>query len=127
MKVLKSLLYTKDHEWVKVDGDEAYLGITDFAQRALGSIVFVELSEVDSEYSAGDNFGTVESDRDASDVFMPVDGKIVEVNEEVLDDPVLLNKNPYENWLIHFEILDKSQLEDLMSSEEYKEYCIEEE
>jgi glycine cleavage system H protein len=127
MKVLKSLLYTREHVWVKVDGDEAYLGITDFAQKALGSIVYVEVSEADTECTVGDNFGTVESDRDSSDLFIPIDGKVTEVNEEVVDDPALINKNPYENWLVRIEIDDKAQLEDLLSAEEYKEFCLEEE
>jgi glycine cleavage system H protein len=127
MKVLKSLLYTREHIWVKVDGDEAYLGITDFAQKALGSIVYVELTEEDTECTSGDNFGTVESDRDASDLFIPLDGRIIELNEEVVDDPALINKHPYESWLVRLELQDKSQLEDLLSSEEYKEFCLEEE
>jgi glycine cleavage system H protein len=92
MKVLKELLYTKEHEWVKTEGDKAYVGVTDYAQKALGSIVFVELPEVDSEFSAGDTFGTIESVKAASDAFIPIDGKVIETNEALVDNPELLNE-----------------------------------
>lgn len=127
MKILKELLYTNDHEWVKVEGERAYIGITDFAQHALGSIVFVELPEVDSEFNSGDSFGTIESVKAASDAYIPLDGKIVEVNENLVDDPALLNEDPYENWMICIEVSNKSQLEALMKSEDYEKYCDKEE
>jgi glycine cleavage system H protein len=123
MKILKGLYYSKDHEWVKVDGDKAYIGITDFAQHALGSIVFVELPEVDAELSAGDTFGVVESVKAASDMITPVDGKVVELNENIVDDPALVNEDAFENWMIVVELSDKSQLEDLLSAEAYEEFC----
>lgn len=123
MKILKGLFYTKEHEWLKIEGSKAYLGITDYAQKALGSIVFVELPEEDTEFSAGENFGTVESVKAASDVFIPVDGRIIKANEDIVDDPALVNEDPYENWMIQFEILDKSQLEELLTAEDYKEFC----
>jgi glycine cleavage system H protein len=123
MKVLKNLYYTKDHEWVKVSGNKAYVGITDFAQHALGDIVFVELPEVDSELSAGDTFGVIESVKAASDSYIPVDGRVVEVNEAIVDDPALLNVDAYENWMILVELADKSQVEDLMTAEEYEDFC----
>jgi glycine cleavage system H protein len=123
MKILKDLFYSKDHEWVKVDGDKAYIGITDFAQHALGSIVFVELPEVDAELSAGDTFGVVESVKAASDMITPVDGKVVELNENIVDDPALVNEDAFENWMIVVELSDKSQLEDLLSAEAYEEFC----
>lgn len=126
MKVLKGLLYSKDHEWVKVDGDKAYIGITDFAQHALGSIVYVELPEVDTELSAEDIFGAVESVKAASDLFIPLDGKVVEVNEVIVDNPELVNEDAFENWMIALEICDKSQLEDLLSAEQYEEFCVKE-
>jgi glycine cleavage system H protein len=123
MKILKGLFYSKDHEWVKVDGDKAYIGITDFAQHALGSIVFVELPEVDAELSAGDTFGVVESVKAASDMITPVDGKVVELNENIVDNPALVNEDAFENWMIVVELSDKSQLEDLLSAEAYEEFC----
>ena len=126
MKVLKDLYYTKDHEWLKVEGDEAYIGLTDFAQDSLGDIVYVELPEVDDEFSKEDAFAAVESVKAASDVFMPVDGKIVEVNEALLDEPNLLNEDPYENWIAKIEIADKSQLDELLTAEEYEKLLDEE-
>ncbi|NLY66177.1 MAG: glycine cleavage system protein GcvH [Tissierellia bacterium] len=126
MKVLKDLYYTKDHEWLKVEGDEAYIGLTDFAQDSLGDIVYVELPEVDDEFSKEDAFAAVESVKAASDVFMPVDGKIVEVNEALLDEPGLINEDPYENWIAKIEIADKSQLDELLSADEYEKLLDEE-
>lgn len=123
MKVLEGLFYTKEHEWLKVEGNEAYLGITDFAQHALGNIVYVELPEVDTEFSLGDTFGAVESVKAASDVFIPVAARITEVNEALVDEPELVNKDAYENWMIKFELLDKSQLGDLMQAGEYEDFC----
>jgi glycine cleavage system H protein len=123
MKVLKDLFYSQDHEWVKVKGDKAYIGITDFAQHALGSIVYVELPEVDAELSAGDTFGTVESVKAASDMIIPVDGTVVELNEAIVDDPSLVNEDAFENWMIVVQLSDKSQLENLLSAEAYEEFC----
>lgn len=122
MNVLKGLLYTEEHEWLKVDGNKAYLGITDYAQHALGDIVFVELPEVDAEYSAGDTFATVESVKAASDVFIPVDGKILEANEAIVDDPALVNADAYENWMVLVELSNSSQLDGLMNAEQYEEF-----
>jgi glycine cleavage system H protein len=127
MKSLKELLYTSEHEWVRVEGEKAYIGITDFAQKALGSIVFVELPEEDSEFNSGDSFGTIESVKAASDVYIPLDGKVVEVNENIVDDPALLNQEPYENWMICIEISNKSQLDGLMNAEDYEKYSNKEE
>lgn len=123
MKILEGLLYSKDHEWVKVDGDKAYIGITDFAQHALGSIVYVELPELDTELSANDTFGAVESVKAASDLFIPIDGVVVEVNEALEDNPELVNEDAFKNWMIVVEISDKSQLEDLLSANDYEEFC----
>ncbi|NLV89338.1 MAG: glycine cleavage system protein GcvH [Tissierellia bacterium] len=127
MKVMKDLYYTKDHEWVKVEGDLAFVGIADFAQSSLGDIVYVELPEVDDEFDKEEAFGAVESVKAASDVFMPIGGKVVEVNEELIDDPALLNSDPYENWMIKIEIKDKAELDELMTSEEYEKFLAEEE
>lgn len=126
MKVLEGLLYTKEHEWVKRKGGKVYIGVTDFAQKSMGAIVYVELPEVDSEFSAGDTFGAIESVKAASDVYTPLDGKVLEVNEALVDEPALINEDPYENWMIYLEMSDDSQLEELMDAEEYKNFCNEE-
>jgi len=127
MKILKDLYYTDDHEWLKVHGKEAYIGITDYAQESLGDVVFVDVPEIDDEFEAGEVFGAVESVKAASDLFIPISGKILEINEELADDPGLLNSDAYENWIVKMEIADKSELEDLLSSEDYKKVVEEEE
>lgn len=127
MKLLENLKYTKDHEWVKVEGDKAYIGITDFAQHSLGDIVFVELPEVDSEFNEEEAFGVVESVKAASDIYMPISGKIVKVNEDLVDSPELVNEDPYENWIIMISISDTAQLNDLLDSKTYEDLCGEEE
>lgn len=126
MKVLEDLLYTEDHEWIKVEGDEALIGLADYAQDALGDIVYVELPDEDEEFDKEETFAAVESVKAASDVYMPVAGKIVEANEDLMDDPSLLNQDPYENWIVKIEIADKSELDDLMTSEDYKKFLAEE-
>ncbi len=123
MKVLKDLFYTEEHEWVKVEGNKAYLGITDYAQKALGSIVYVEIPEVDEEFSKGEVFGVVESVKAASDIYIPVTGRVVEGNEEVVDDPSLINTAPYDSWLIAVELQEEEELKDLMTAEAYEEFC----
>jgi glycine cleavage system H protein len=123
MKILEGLYYSKNHEWVKVEGNKAYVGITDFAQHSLGDIVYAELPEIDTALNAGDTLGTVESVKAASDVYCPISGKVVEVNRAVADDPSLLNSDPYENWMICIEINDKGELDQLMSPEEYSDFC----
>lgn len=123
MKIVEGLLYSKDHEWIKVEGDTAYIGITDFAQHNLGDIVFVELPEIDDEFNIEESFGVVESVKAASDAFMPIDGKIIGVNEDIVDDPALLNSNPYDSWMIKIEITNNSQLDELMEAEDYEKYC----
>ena len=123
MKTLKELLYSKDHEWVKVEGDRAYVGISDFAQHALGDIVFVELPDVDAEFASGDAFGVVESVKAASDMNIPLSGKVLEINEAIVDSPELVNEDSYENWMIVIEISNKEELNDLMNEEQYNEYC----
>ena len=127
MKVVKGLLYTNDHEWVKVEGDTATIGIADHAQDLLGDIVYVELPEIDDEIDKEEDFSAVESVKAAADVYMPISGKVVEVNEDLMDSPELLNEDPYENWMIKVEILDKSELDELMTSEEYEKFLAEEE
>lgn len=127
MVVLNNLLYTEEHEWVRVEEDKAYIGITDYAQKALGSIVYVELPELEAEFSKGEGFGVVESVKAASDIYIPVSGVIVEANEEVVDDPGLINSAPYDNWLVCVELKDMEEIEVLMKPEAYKEFCNKEE
>jgi glycine cleavage system H protein len=126
MNVLKDLFYTEDHEWLKVEGDEAYVGITDFAQDQLGDIVYVELPEIDDEFEKEEAFSAVESVKAASDIYMPVDGVILEVNDELLDAPELLNTDAYENWIVKIKLTDPSQLEELLTNGEYEEFIAEE-
>ncbi len=126
MKVLSGLYYTKDHEWVKVEGNVALVGVTDFAQNSLGSIVYVELPEIDEAFETEDSFGTIESVKAASDMLMPVSGTVTEVNDELENDPSLVNSAPYENWIVKVTLSDESELEELMNAEEYEAYCNEE-
>lgn len=124
---MSKLYFSKDHEWIKVDGDIAEVGITDFAQHQLGEIVYVELPFVDDELDKGDIFGVLESVKAASDSYSPVDGTVTEVNEILEVEPELINEKPFESWIYKMEISDKSQLEDLLNEKEYKEFCGKEE
>lgn len=124
-KIVDGLLYSEDHEWVKVEGNVATIGITDLAQDQLGEIVYVELPDVDDELESGDAFGVIESVKAASDSFMPVSGKIVEVNENLDDEPDSLNSDPYANWIIKVELSDESQLDGLMDAKKYEEFSAE--
>lgn len=123
MRIQEGLYYSKNHEWVKVEGDKAYVGITDYAQHSLGDIVYAELPDVDTFLNAGDTLGTVESVKAASDVYCPISGRVIDVNQSVADDPSLLNSDPYENWMICVEMNDPSELDELMSPEEYSDFC----
>ena len=125
MKIIEELKYSHDHEWVKTEGNLAYIGITDYAQHSLGDIVYVELPEVGSKISKDAAFGVVESVKAASDVFLPVSGTIVKVNDAVAEDPTLLNKDAFENWMLCVEMDNPVELEQLMSALEYKKICIE--
>ncbi|HCQ89156.1 glycine cleavage system protein GcvH [Clostridium sp. Marseille-Q7071] len=127
MLVLDNLLYTKNHEWIRVEGNKAYIGITDYAQRLLGDIVFIELPEEGTEFSKGDAFGVVESVKAASDIYIPVSGNVVEFNEEITDSPETVNGNPYESWMIAVELQDESELKELLSPKEYENICDKEE
>lgn len=122
MKVLDGLYYSNDHEWVKVEGNIATVGITDFAQAQLGEIVFVELPEIDDEFKAEDAIGAIESVKAASDVLTPISGKIVEANNELDDAPESVNTNPYEAWIFKIELSDESELKSLMDAAKYKEF-----
>ncbi len=122
-KVIEGLYYSESHEYVRVDGDVAYIGITDYAQHALGNVVYVDLPEVDDEVEAGEEFGAVESVKAASDIISPVSGTIVEVNEALEDQPELLNQDAFENWIIKVELSDKSELDNLMDANAYEQFC----
>ena len=123
MKVVKGLRYSKDHEWVKVEGNTAYIGITDYAREALGDIVFVELPRPGTKFAAGDAVGAVESVKAASDVYTPVSGTVAKVNEVLTDSPEKISEDPYENWMAALEISDAGELEKLMDCSEYELFC----
>jgi glycine cleavage system H protein len=120
----ENLLYTKEHEWIKVEGDHATIGITDFAQNALGDIVFVELPEIGENYTANDTFGVVESIKSVSDLFIPVSGEVVERNDSLEDTPELCNQSAYDQaWMIKVKMSDLSEKDGLMSAAQYSEFC----
>lgn len=121
MNLPADLKYTKDHEWVKVEGDVITVGITDFAQGELGDIVYVEVETVDETLDAEEVFGTVEAVKTVSDLFLPVSGEIIEFNEALEDEPELVNTDPYgAGWMIKVKCSDVSQLDELMSADDYK-------
>ena len=122
-KVLEGLYYTESHEYVRVDGDYGYIGITDYAQNALGNVVYVDMPEVDDEVSAGEEFGAVESVKAASDLMSPVTGVVVEVNEALDDQPELVNQDAYTYWIIKVTLSDKSELDGLMDAKAYVAFC----
>lgn len=122
-KVLEGLYYSESHEYVRVDGDFGYVGITDYAQRALGNVVYVDMPEVDDEVSAGEEFGAVESVKAASDLISPVTGVVLEVNEALEEQPELINNDAYENWIIKVSLSDKSELNGLMDAKAYTAFC----
>ncbi|HDC9788517.1 TPA: glycine cleavage system protein GcvH [Staphylococcus aureus] len=120
MAVPNELKYSKEHEWVKVEGNVATIGITEYAQSELGDIVFVELPETDDEINEWDTFGSVESVKTVSELYAPISGKVVEVNEELEDSPEFVNESPYEKaWMVKVEISDESQIEALLTAEKY--------
>jgi glycine cleavage system H protein len=122
MNVPENLKYTKDHEWVLIDGDVATIGITEFAQGELGDIVFVEIETEDEELDKEEVFGTIEAVKTVSDLYMPITGKVIEVNPELEDQPDLVNKEPFEGgWMIKVQIADTAELEELLTAEQYKE------
>ncbi len=122
-KVIEGLFYSESHEYVKVEGDFAYVGITDYAQHALGNVVYVDMPEVDDEVEADEDFGAVESVKAASDLISPVSGTVVEVNETLEDKPELLNEDAFENWIMKVQMSDKSELDALMDAAAYEELC----
>lgn len=119
----QDLFYSEEHEWVKVNEDSLIIGITDFAQEQLTDIVYVELPEEGSSIATGEGFGVVESVKSVSDIYAPVTGQIISVNENVIDAPEMINESPYEDgWLVKVKIEDESQLDDLMGADEYKAF-----
>ena len=122
-KVIEGLYYSESHEYVKVEGNIGIIGITDYAQHALGNVVYVDMPEVDDEVEAGEEFGAVESVKAASDLNSPVSGVVVEVNEALEDKPELLNEDAYANWIIKVEITDTTELDNLMGANEYAKFC----
>lgn len=120
MTVPENLKYTTEHEWIRVEGEEIVVGVTDFAQGELGDVVFIEIETEGETLAAGDTFGTIEAVKTVSDLYMPVDGEVVEVNPALEDSPELVNSEPYEGgWMIRIKISDPAQLDDLMTAEQY--------
>jgi glycine cleavage system H protein len=122
-KVIEGLYYSESHEFVKVEGDFCYIGITDYAQNALGNVVYVDMPDEDEEITAGEEFGAVESVKAASDLNSPISGTVIEVNDSLENNPELINKDAFENWIIKVEMSDKSELDNLMDAKTYKNFC----
>lgn len=122
-KTIEGLFYSESHEWVKVDGETAIIGISDHAQQAMGNIVYVDMPEEEDEVTADEDFGAVESVKAASDLISPVSGVVVEVNEALADAPELLNKDAYENWIIKVKMDDPEELKNLMDAAAYEKFC----
>ena len=122
-KVIEGLFYSESHEYVRVEGNFGFIGITDYAQNALGNVVYVDMPDVDDEVTAGEELGAVESVKAASDIISPVSGTIVEVNDALDDQPELLNQDAYENWIIKVELSDKAELDSLMDAAAYEAFC----
>ena len=122
-EVKQGLYYTESHEYVRVEGNYGYVGITDYAQQQLGNIVYVDMPEVDDEVTAGEEFGAVESVKAASDLNSPVTGTVEEVNEALEDHPELINKDAFGNWIMKVKLADKSELDSLMNADAYDKYC----
>ena len=122
-KFEEGLRYSESHEYIRVEGEYGSIGISDYAQHALGNVVYVDMPEVDDEVTAGEEFGAVESVKAASDLISPVSGTVVEVNEALEDKPELLNEDAFANWIIKVQLSDPSELDALMDVEAYKEHC----
>ncbi len=122
-KIEKDCRYAESHEWVRVDGDVAVIGISDYAQHALGNIVYVDLPEVGDEFEAGDEFGAVESVKAASDLYTPVSGSVIEINEKLEDTPEAINEDAFGTWLIKIAMSDPSQVDGLLDADAYAKIC----
>ena len=122
-KTVEGLYYSESHEWVKVEGNVAVVGITDFAQHAMGDLSYVDMPEVDDEFEAGEEFGAVESVKAASDLYSPVSGTILEINSALEGEPELINQDAYENWIIKVELADPAELDSLLDAAAYEKIC----
>ena len=122
-KVIEGLYYSESHEYLRVEGNIGFIGITDYAQKALGNVVYVDMPEVDDEVEAGAEFGAVESVKAASDLISPVSGTVVEINENLEDTPELINQDAFENWIIKVQLSDKGDLDNLMDAKAYAAFC----
>ncbi|WP_315342956.1 glycine cleavage system protein GcvH [Hoylesella oralis] len=122
-RIIEGLYYSESHEFVKIEGDFGYIGITDYAQHELGNIVYVDMPEIDDEVTIDEDFGAVESVKAASDLISPVSGIVVEVNEALENTPELLNKDAFGNWIIKVELSDKAELDKLMNAKAYEDFC----
>ena len=122
-KVIEGLYYSESHEFVRIEGEFGFIGITDYAQHALGNVVYVDMPEVDDEVTAGEEFGAVESVKAASDLISPVSGTVVEVNEALEDEPELINQDAFENWIIKVQLSDASEVDNLMDAAAYEAFC----
>lgn len=122
-KVIEGLYYSESHEYVKVEGEYGYVGITDYAQHQLGNVVYVDMPEVDDDVTACEEFGAVESVKAASDLISPISGTVVEINEVLEDEPEQINKDAFANWIMKVKLSDASELEGLMSASQYEEIC----
>ena len=122
-KFEEGLLYSESHEYIRVEGEYGYIGISDYAQHALGNVVYVDMPDVDDDVTVGEEFGAVESVKAASDLFSPVSGTVVEVNEALEDTPELLNEDAFANWIIKVQLSDKAELDNLMDAKAYQAFC----
>ena len=122
-KVIEGLYYSESHEFIRVEGNVGFVGITDYAQNALGTVVYVDMPDVDDEVEAGEEFGAVESTKAASDLISPVSGTVIEVNEALEDQPELINEDAFENWIIKVQLSDPSEVENLMDAKAYAAFC----
>ena len=125
MNIPAGLKYSKEHEWVRIEGGMAYIGITNYAQLALGDIVFVELPKLNAQFKAGDAIGVIESVKTASDVYTPISGTVVEINSALADSPESVNAEPYESWIAGLQLSNAAELDGLMNEEEYGRFCTE--
>ena len=122
MNIPENLKYTKDHEWLKIDGDSAFIGITDYAQQELGDIVFIEVETVGETLDKEEAFGTIEAVKTVSDLFMPVNGEVLEYNEELTSNPEIVNKDPYDlGWVVKIKLSDLAEVDELLDAAQYKE------
>ena len=121
-KIIDTLFYTDSHEWVKIEGEYAFVGITDFSQNQLGNIKYIDSGDVSNNVDKGDEFGSIESTKAASDLMAPLSGSIVEVNKELINSPELINKDPYECWIIKIKLTDLSEVDSLMDANAYRDF-----